>query len=157
MERRESWEGREGVEGLLGVAGGWVRWASDGRSGDDMALSLMRGLLEEETLPGDCQWSSGAGDSEDAADVCESSLGGVLVDDGRLLTCCCDGRLDLLDAPTAKLTDDLLRAGTSSLPSISSRYVSYLSSSTKPIAFSSSSRSSASSSPSFPALPPVIK
>ena len=55
MERRESWEGREGVEGLLGIAGGWVRWASDGRSGDDMALSLMRGLPEEETLPGDCQ------------------------------------------------------------------------------------------------------
>ena len=83
MERRESWEGREGVEGLLGVAGGWMRWASDGRSGDDMALSLMRGPPEEETLPGDCQWSSGAGDSEDAADVYESSLGGVLVDDGR--------------------------------------------------------------------------
>ena len=156
MERRESWEGREGVEGLLGVAGGWVRWASDGRSGDDMALSLMRGLPEE-TLPGDCQYSSSAGDSEDAADVCESSLGGVLVDEGRLLPCCCDDRLDLSDAPTAKLTDDLLRAGTSSLPSISSRYVSYLSSSTKPIAFSSSSRSSASASSSFPALPPVIK
>ena len=69
MERRESCEGREDVEGLLGVAGGWVRWASDGRSGDDMALSLMRGLPEEETLPGDCQWCSGAGESDYAADV----------------------------------------------------------------------------------------
>ena len=120
MERRESWEGREGVEGLLGIAGGWVRWASDGSSGDDMALSVMRGLPEEETLPDDCQWSSAAGDSEDAADVCESSLGGVLVDDGRLLTCCCDDRLDLLGALTAKLTDGLLCAGSSSLLSVSS-------------------------------------
>ena len=120
MERRESWEGREVVEGLLGVVGGWVRWASDGRSGDDMALSLMRGLLVEENLLGDCQSSSGAGDSEDAADVNESSLDGVLVDDGRRLACCCDDRLDLVGAPTAKLTDDLLCAESPSLPSVSS-------------------------------------
>ena len=157
MERLESCEGRVGVEGLLGVIGGWLRCASDGNSGDDMALSLMRGLPEAETLPGDCQKSSGGRDSDDAADVCESNLGGVLIEEGRLLPCCCDDRLDLSGAPMTKLTDDFLRLGSSSLRSTSSWYLSYLSSSTSPIVFSSSSRPSASSSLSFPALPPVIR
>lgn len=53
IDRFERFEGRLGVEGVLGVAGGWVRCASDGSSGDDMALSLSRGLLKAESLPVD--------------------------------------------------------------------------------------------------------
>ena len=136
-----------------------MRCASDGNSGDDMALSLSRGLPEAETLPVDCQGFSSMGDSvpdirDDAADVCESSLGGVVVDEGRLFTCCFDDRLDPLGPSRTKLTDDFLRVETSSLLTASSWY---LSSSTSPIVSSSSSKSSVSSSSSFPALPLVIK
>lgn len=156
MERLESCEGRLGVEGVVGVAGGWVRWASDGNSGDDMAPSFRPGLLEAETLPVDCQVSSGTRDSDDAADVCAWSLGGALVDEGRLLTCC-DDRLDPEGTPSTKLTDDFLRLGSSPFLSTSSWYLSYLSSSTSPITLSSSFESSASSSVSFPPLPLVIR
>lgn len=159
IERFERFEGRLGVEGVLGVAGGWVRCASDGNSGDDMALSLSRGLLEAESLPVDCRGSSSMGDSvpdirDDAADVCERSLGGVLVDGGRLSICSFDDRLDPLAPSRTKLTDDFLRVRSSWLLSTSSWYPS---SSTSPIVFSSSSRSSESPSLSFPALPLVIK
>lgn len=90
---------------------------------------------------------------DDAADVCERGLGGVLVDGGRLFTCSFDDRLDPFAPSRTKLTDDFLRVRSSWLLSTSSWY---LSSSTSPIVFSSSSRSSASPS-LFPALPLVIK
>ena len=114
MERLESCEGRVGVDGVLGVAGGWVRWASEGRSGDDMAPSLRRGLPEGETSPADCQGFSRVGDSvpdilDDAVDVCESSLGGDLVEGDRVFICCFDDRRDPLGASRTKLTDDFLR------------------------------------------------
>ena len=152
MERFESFDGR------LGVAGGWVRCTSDGSSGDDMALSLSRGLLKAEPLPVDCEGSSSIGNSipgicDDAADVCERSLGGVLVDEGRLFACSFDARLDSLAPSKTKLTDDFLRVRSSWLLSTSSWYIS---SSTSPIVFSSSSRPSELPSLSFPALPLVI-
>ena len=100
---------------MLGVAGGWLRWASDGNNGDDMALSLRRGLLEAESLPTDCQGFSSMGDSDVAIDVSEGSLGGVLIEEGLLLVRCWDDRLDPLDASKMKLTDDFLRPGSSSL------------------------------------------
>lgn len=148
-----------GVEGVLGIAGGWVRWASDGRSGEEMELSDRRGLLEVGALPFDCQGSSSREESvpdirDDAVDVCESSLGGLLVDDDRLLASCFDDRLDPLGSSKAKLRDDFLRVRFTSSMSASSWY---LSSSTSPIVFSSSLRSSVPLSPSFPALPLVIK
>ena len=129
-----------------------MRCASEGNSGDDIAPSFRRGLPEVETLPGDGQESSPVADSDpdicdDAVDVRERSLEGDLV-------CCFDDRLDLLGGSSAKLTDDPLRVWASSLLSGTSRY---LSSSTSPIVFSSSSRSSVFSSLSFPALPLVIK
>ena len=159
IERFERFEGRLGVDGVLSVAGGWVRRASDGNNGDDIAPSLGRGLPEAETLVVDCQGSSSMGDSvpdirDDAVDVCESNLGGVSIDEGRLFTCCFDDRLDPSGLSRTKLTDDFLRVRSSWLSSASSWYAS---SSTSPIVFSSSSRSSASPSPSFPALPLVIK
>lgn len=120
MERLESCEGRLGVEGVLGIAGGWERWASDGNNGDDVAPSFRLGLLEVETLPIDCQVSSGTRDSDDAADVCGWSLGGAFVDEGRLLTCCCDDRLDPVGPPRTKLTDDCLRPGSTPFLSTSS-------------------------------------
>lgn len=100
---------------MLGIAGGWLRCASDGNNGDDMALSLRRGLLEAESLPTDCQGFSSMGDSDVAIDVCEGSLGGVLIEEGLLLVRCWDDRLDPLDASKMKLTDDFLRPGSSSL------------------------------------------
>ena len=137
-----------------------MRCASEGKSGDEMELSVSRGLQEARPLPLDCQGSSSRGDSvpdirDDVVDVCESNLGGLLVDDDRLFASCFDGRLDILGLSKTKLTDDFLRARFSSSMSGSSWY---LSSSTSPIVFSSSSRSSVSPlSPSFPALPLVIK
>ena len=136
-----------------------MRCASEGKSGDEMELSVSRGLLEAGPLPLDCQGSSSRGDSvpdirDDAVDVCESSLGGLLVDDDRLFTSCFDDRLDKLGSSKTKLTDDFLRARSSSSMFSSSWY---LSSSTSPIVFSSSSRSSVPLSPSFAALPLVIK
>ena len=159
IERLERFEGRLGVEGVLGVAGGWVRCASDGSNGDDMAPSLSCGLPEAETLAFGGQGSSTMGDSipdirDDAVDECESSLGSAFTDEGRLSACCFDDRLDPLGPSRTKLTDDFLRVRSSWLLPTSSWYPS---SSTSPIVFSSSSRSSASPSLSFPALPLVIK
>ena len=136
-----------------------MRCASEGKSGDEMELSVKRGLLEAGPLPLDCQGSSSGGDSapdirDDAVDVCETSLGGLLVDDDRLIASCLDDRLDPWGPSKTKLTDDFLRARFSSSMSGSSWYPS---SSTSPIVFSSSSRSSVPLSPSFPALPLVIK
>ena len=79
-----------------------------------MAVSPRRGLLEAGRSSVDCLGSSSMGESvpdtaDDAVDVCESSLGGVLVDEGRLFACCFDDRLDPLGPSTAKLTDDFLR------------------------------------------------
>lgn len=79
-----------------------------------MAVSPRRGLLEPEPSSVDCLGSSSVGESvpdvaDDAVGVCEDSLGGVLVEEGRLLACCFDDRLDPLGPSKAKLTDDFLR------------------------------------------------
>ena len=79
-----------------------------------MAVSPRRGRLEAKPWSVDCLGSSSKGESvpdvvDDAVDVCEDSLGGVLVDEGRLYSCCFDDRLDPLGPSKAKLTDDFLR------------------------------------------------
>ena len=90
-----------------------------------MAVSVRRGLPEAETSPVDCQGFSGVGDSvpdilDDVVEVRESSLGGDLVEEGRLLACCLDGRLDPFGLSNAKLTDDFRRECSASLLSASS-------------------------------------
>lgn len=155
MERRERFG-----EGRVGVEGGWERWASDGRRGEEMELSVRGGLLLEGGALGfESQGSSRRGDSvpdirDDAVEVCERRRGGLLVDEDRLLASCFDDRLDAVGSSKAKLTDDFRRVRLSSSIAGSSWY---LSSSTSPIVFSSSLRSSVPLSPSFPALPLVIK
>ena len=122
MERRGCLFGLV-VVGVLGVSGGWERWASEGKSGDEMAVSFKRGLLsdEAETSPLGRQGSSRMGDlvpdicDDDVVDVCDCSFGGGdRVDDVRPLTCCVDDRRDSLAASRAKLTDDLRRLGSCS-------------------------------------------
>lgn len=98
---------------------------------------------------------SGSESLEDAAEVYERSGGGVR---GDLLSCCLEARFefrDVVPVSTAKLTEDFLLGPSFSPSSSTSSW--YLSSSTIPMAFSSSPSISFSSSSSPLALALVIK